>query len=89
MPEMPRLMQVSEYLQRSQDYFDVVDEDDSDDDAVASFFLCLFLCNFSILVIDLVTSLPFSPYSPYHYDHHCDHNYPFSHYFCRTAHMPE
>jgi hypothetical protein len=31
MSEMPQLMQVSEYLQRSQDYFDVADyEDDSD-----------------------------------------------------------
>jgi hypothetical protein len=65
MPEMPRLMQVSEYLQRSQDYFDVVDEDDSDYDAVASFFLSLYLYDFPILVIDLVTSLPFSSYSPY------------------------
>jgi hypothetical protein len=28
MPEMPRLMQVSEYLQRPQDYFDVADDED-------------------------------------------------------------
>jgi hypothetical protein len=54
MPEMPQLMEVSGYLQGYQDYFDVPDEDedaDVDIDAVASFFLCLYLCDFPIFVL--------------------------------------
>ena len=48
-------MQVSGYLQRSQDYFDIADnDDDSDADAVASFFLCLYLYDFPTVSFDLV-----------------------------------
>ena len=51
MPKMPQLMQVSGYLQWYQDYFDVADDDVVDVDVVASFFLCLYLCDFPILVL--------------------------------------
>ena len=43
-------MHVLGYLQCYQDYFDVDDEDDVDVD-VDSFFLCLYFCDFPILVV--------------------------------------